>query len=126
MKLESVILVDDSSTSRMITKRCLEMAGYTHLEVLEADNGLRALTLLKDRTVDLILTDLNMPKMDGETLIKKVRMLPTQATTPIAIISSIGDESLQNSIEDVNLIGIIQKPISPAKMNKLLEDNDDS
>ena len=73
MKYENILIVDDSSTSRMIIKRCLEISGYNESTFLYAENGLEALSIIDNTKIDLILTDLNMPKMDGDNFIKKIK-----------------------------------------------------
>ena len=74
MKYNRILIVDDSATSRMIIKRCFEMAGFGEGDFFEAEDGLKAMSFLQDNDVDLIITDLKMPKMDGNTFIKKIRI----------------------------------------------------
>ena len=121
MKYNSILIVDDSETSRMIIKRCFTIAGYDEMEVFEAEDGLKALSFLSDKKVDLIVSDLKMPKMDGTTFIKKLRLNESCAETPIMIISSIGNEALEDSLKEYNIMAIVKKPVSPAKIINVME-----
>ena len=69
--MQRIIIVDDSSMARMFIQRCLEAIGFSQAEFIEAKNGQDALDKIDDVSIDLIVTDLTMPVMDGETLLKK-------------------------------------------------------
>lgn len=111
-----VLIVDDSSTSRMITKRCFEMSLQEGVEFLEAPDGAEALSTLSQNTVDLIVTDINMPKMDGMTFVWKVKMNDTLANTPIIVLSSMRNERMKSALQGLGVEVFIQKPVSPAKI----------
>ena len=116
MEYKVILLVDDSATSRMIIKRCFEMSGFQDSSFLEAEDGLRAMSYLKRESVDLIVTDLNMPKMDGSTFIKKLKLLEETRELPVVVISSMGNEQMEKELQEENVMGIIHKPISPEKV----------
>ena len=121
MKYNKILLVDDSATSRMIIKRCLIIAGYRDSQYYEVEDGLEALTFFEEEnTVDLIVTDLNMPRMDGNNLIKKLNVNNKTKKIPILIISSMGDEVFPQELKSMGVKGVIQKPISPAKIIEIL------
>jgi CheY-like chemotaxis protein len=121
MKYNRILLVDDSATSRMIIKRCLKIAGYRESEYFEVEDGLEALTFFEeDNTADLIVTDLNMPRMDGNNLIKKLKVNKKTKKIPILIISSMGDDIFEDELKILGVKGVIQKPISPAKIIDIL------
>ncbi len=120
-KARTILLVDDSSTSRMITQRCLEMALAPGIEFLEAPDGAEALTILAEHRVDLIVTDINMPKMDGVTFAWKVRLQPETSDLPVIVLSSMRNERLRSALQGLGVKLFIQKPISPAKIMDLLE-----
>jgi two-component system chemotaxis response regulator CheY len=116
-----VLVVDDSSTSRMIIQRCIEMAGIPVAEFLFAENGLDALSSLKaNRGIDAVVTDINMPKMDGRTF--ATLMKGDAATTGIAIVivSSIADSALEAELRSLGVEAVVKKPVSPAKMLQAL------
>lgn len=121
MSFKSILIVDDSSTSRMIIQRCFVIAGYADSKYSFAENGLDAFSRLKeDQSIDLILTDLNMPKMDGEILIKKLKLDSQTRKVPIIVISSIADSGVESELSKMDILGVIKKPISPAKVQELM------
>lgn len=120
MSYEKIMIVDDSATSRMIIKRCFLIAGYEKTEYIEAEDGLAALSILKDRKVDLIVSDLNMPRMDGSTFIRRLKMKEGENHTPVVIISSIGSDSVRDELAGTNILSIIRKPLSPDKITEAL------
>ncbi len=117
-----ILIVDDSSTSRMITRRCFEMASTQPITFLEAPDGAAALTILQDNDVDLIITDINMPKMDGMTFVWKVKMNKRLENTPIIVLSSMKNERMENGLNGLGISCFIQKPISPAKVAEFVGD----
>lgn len=121
MEYKHILIVDDSATSRMIIKRCFSIAGYDDVEYLEAEDGLKALSMLGTIQVDMIVSDLKMPKMDGDTFVKKLRMNDQTEKIPVVIISSIGNEAIEDSLKDYNVKAIIKKPVSPAKIIDFME-----
>ena len=121
MKYNKILLIDDSATSRMIMKRCLMIAGLKDVKYFEAKDGLEALTFFEEgNTTDLIITDLNMPRMDGNNLIKKLKVNNKTKNIPVVIISSMGNEVDQEELKKMGIKGIIQKPLSPIKIIELL------
>ena len=121
-KARKILLVDDSSTSRMITKRCLEMTLDPEVEYLEAPDGAEALSVLRERDVDLVVTDINMPKMDGVTFVWKVRMYPQTSELPVIVLSSMKNDRLRTALEGLGVEVFIQKPVSPAKLAEHMEE----
>lgn len=120
MKLNTIMIVDDSGTSRMIIKRCFQMAGYQDSTFIEAEDGLKAMSGLNRTEVDLVVTDLNMPKMDGNTFIKKLRLIDKTRDLPVLVISSMGSEQLEAELSREKVIGIIRKPMTPEKVVEVL------
>jgi two-component system chemotaxis response regulator CheY len=123
MDFKHVLIIDDSSTSRMIIQRCMEMAGYEVGEFHFAENGLDALALLKGPTaMDLILTDINMPKMDGPTFVRNLKKEQTAGRVLVLVISSVADSVIEAELRSNGVSGIIKKPVSPAKLREALGD----
>jgi two-component system, chemotaxis family, chemotaxis protein CheY len=110
---KTILAVDDSSTMRQMVSFTLEHAGF---EVLEAEDGLAALAKLAGRQVQLIITDINMPRMDGLTLIREVRKLPAHRFTPILILTTESAPELKKQGRDSGATGWIVKPFSPEKL----------
>ena len=120
MSYEKIMIVDDSSTSRMIIKRCFFIAGYENSEYIEAEDGLAALSLLKDHSVNLIVSDLNMPRMDGSTFIRRLKMKEGISEIPVLVISSIGNNAIREELVGTSLLAVIRKPLSPTKIIEAL------
>lgn len=118
--MKTVMLVDDSNSIRNIIKNAL-VGQYT---VVEAENGKDALAKLKGNTVDFFLFDVNMPEMDGITLLAEVRKLPGYATTPILMLTTETKDELRQKGRELGASGWIVKPFEPDKliaaMQKLL------
>ncbi len=119
--LQHIIIADDSSTARMIIKRCLEIAGAMDAHFLEAANGEEALQMAKEHPVDMIVTDLNMPVMDGRSLIRHIKSSPKLTDLPILVISSAGNEAIRDELLKKGAFAVVDKPISPATIATALE-----
>lgn len=112
MKKISVLIVDDSSVMRKIIERSLRQSGLEIEKVIEADNGADALTQVEANTIDLIFSDVNMPKMDGIEFLRQVRGMEKAKGIPILMITTEGSE--QKVVEAITLgaKGYIRKPFS--------------
>ncbi|WP_237152698.1 response regulator [Oryzibacter oryziterrae] len=108
-----ILTVDDSKTMRDMVSYTLKGAGF---EVVEAEDGVRALTVLQSGKVDLIITDINMPNMDGVTLVKRVRSQPSHAATPILILTTESGEDKKAAGKAAGATGWIVKPFAPDKL----------
>ena len=112
-----VLIVDDSSTSRMIIQRCMQMAGIGVAEYFFAENGLDAYGALRaNEGIELIITDINMPKMDGRTFAALLKGDPVMAGKSVVIVSSIADSALESELMGLGVQAVVKKPVSPAKM----------
>ncbi|RAU22264.1 response regulator [Paramagnetospirillum kuznetsovii] len=113
-----VLAVDDSKTMRDMVSFTLRGAGYT---VVEADNGVTALKALQAAAkVDVIITDVNMPEMDGITLVRKIRAQPQHAGTPVLILTTESDQSKKDEGRSAGATGWIVKPFSPDKLLQIV------
>lgn len=108
-----VMTVDDSKTMRDMVGFTLRGAGY---EVIEAEDGARALTALTGAPVDLVITDINMPNMDGVTLVTRLRAMPAFKSTPILILTTEGGEDKKAAGRAAGATGWIVKPFAPEKL----------
>ena len=122
MKYQKILIADDSATSRMIIKRCIEMAGFFDIDYLEAEDGLQGLTILDTEKVDLIITDLKMPKMDGKTFIRKLKSNDETKDIPVVVISSLDNSVLEERLKREGVLSVIGKPLSPAKVLDFMEE----
>ena len=112
-----VLIVDDSSTSRMIIQRCMEMAGIEVASFLFAENGLDALAVLREAgPVSLIVTDINMPKMDGQAFLGLLKSDAVTRSIPVIVVSSIAGAEEDPTLVERGAAAVVKKPVSPAKM----------
>ena len=115
-----IIIADDSTTARMIVKKCLEIIGFDKNNFIEAANGHSVLKILSDNQIDFVLTDLNMPEMDGEELLEYIIKTP-ELNFPIAFITSAGNEAKEVELLDKGAYCVIKKPINPMALAKKLK-----
>ncbi len=117
---KNILIVDDSESIREVVSFTLESAGFN---VHIGSDGTDALKLLDGRPIDLIITDLHMPQMDGITLIKEVRRNPTYATynrTPILFLTTESQLTKKMEAKEAGATGWIIKPFVPAKLLEAL------
>ena len=114
--MEQVLIVDDSPAARMIVRRCLRIAGLEAERVLEAEHGRAALEVLKSTPVDLVVSDLNMPVMDGHTLLRFMRSSPRLRDIPVLVVSSLVNAAARDSLSPLQPVVILKKPLNPARM----------
>ncbi len=108
-----VLTVDDSKTMRDMVSFTLKGAGF---DVVEAEDGMKALSLLDKVNVDLVITDINMPNMDGVTLVKHLRARAANRSTPILILTTEGGEDKKAAGRTAGATGWIVKPFAPDKL----------
>jgi two-component system chemotaxis response regulator CheY len=122
MNYGEVLIVDDSSTSRMIIQRCIEMAGLEVSGFLYAENGLDALKALKEAgggsPIGVIVTDINMPKMDGATFLRLIKSDPGTQAIPTIVVSSVAAGEADSELLGLGAAAVVKKPVSPAKMHQ--------
>ena len=111
--MKTILTVDDASTMRKLIGFTLGGVGH---KVIEAEDGVAALATLKDSSVDLIISDLNMPKMNGIQLTREIRKLPQCAKTPILIVTTESDASIKTEGRQAGATGWIVKPFEPAQL----------
>lgn len=106
------LIVDDSSVMRKIIERSLRQAGISLQQVLEAGNGAEALEVLRVNKVDLVLSDINMPVMDGLEFVRKMQQQGTISSTPVVMITTEGSESNVMQALSCGAKGYIRKPFT--------------
>ena len=116
---KNVLIVDDSPTSRMIIQRCVEMTGIEVDAFMQAENGIDGLSIIDDNSIDLIFTDINMPKMDGQTFIRLLKNKAATAQIPVIVTSSIADGSIETEMKKLGVTDVIKKPVSPEKIMRI-------
>ena len=106
--MKKILIVDDATTVRMYHRQLMESIGY---QVEEAGNGLEALERINQESFDLLLVDINMPKMDGYTFIEEVRKTPDVRATPAIMISTVETEQDQDKAYAAGANFYLVKPV---------------
>ena len=114
-----VLIVDDSSTMRRIIANTLKKLGYE--DIVEAADGAEGLQVLVSKGADLVLTDWNMPKMDGREFVRSLRTLPDMAAVPVLMVTTHAEKSdvvlaLQAGVNDY-----VVKPFTPEILKEKIE-----
>lgn len=113
-----VLVVDDSRTARRHIQRVLENMGIE--AITTAENGLEALELLKTQHFDLLVSDLNMPQMDGQELTEHVRQQMGDTLIPILMVTTEQNQARLGSVEQAGVSAILDKPFEPAAIREML------
>lgn len=109
----SILAVDDSASMRQMVSFTLKGAGY---DVVEAVDGVEALNIAKGRSVNLVITDVNMPNMDGISLIKELRALPAYKFTPLLMLTTESGAEKKQAGKAAGATGWIVKPFNPEQL----------
>jgi two-component system chemotaxis response regulator CheY len=115
-----VLIVDDSAAIRKILQRVLRQTGMSIRTILEAGDGQEALDLLKSSKLDLVLTDINMPKMDGLQLLAAMKGNPDWRNIPVVMITTEGGESKVGEAVRLGATGYVRKPFTADQIKEKL------
>ncbi|MCB5196596.1 response regulator [Deefgea salmonis] len=110
---KTILIVDDSSSMRQTVGMALKKAGY---EVVDACDGRDALTKLDGRKYNLIISDVNMPNMDGISFVKAAKQLANYRFTPVIMLTTESGETLKNEGRAAGVKAWVVKPFQPAQM----------
>jgi len=110
---KTVLTVDDSRTMRDMLMLALSDAGY---RVVQAEDGVHGLEVLSGETPDVIVTDINMPRMDGFGFIEGVRSDDRHRTVPILVLTTESDAEKKDRARRAGATGWIVKPFDPVKL----------
>ncbi|MBL8338171.1 MAG: response regulator [Rhodoferax sp.] len=116
--MHSILAVDDSISMRQMVSFTLKNAGY---EVVEAVDGEDAFEKARQRSFDLVLTDQNMPRLDGIGLTKRLREHPSFKTTPILILTTESSDQMKQAGRAAGATGWLVKPFDPAKLIEVIK-----
>ncbi|KKM99385.1 hypothetical protein LCGC14_1148400 [marine sediment metagenome] len=114
----SILIVDDSSTSRNHIARIFSSMGISNIDQVE--NGLEAVAQLQEKDYELIVTDLNMPEMDGNELVHHIRTEMNNTTTPIMMLTTENNEARLGEVEQAGVSAILNKPFDPTTIREMM------
>ena len=115
---KTILVVDDSASIRQMVAFTLKSSGY---EVVEAVDGMDGLEKAKSKSFNLILTDQNMPRMDGLTLVKSLRALPQYKTVPILMLTTESSDAMKAQGKAAGATGWLVKPFDPQKLIEVVK-----
>jgi two-component system chemotaxis response regulator CheY len=116
-----VLIVDDSPAMRGFIRRVLDSSGLELGAAFEAGDGLEALELLAREWVDVILTDINMPRMDGEAFVARLAQSPAYAAVPVIVISTDATAVRRQNLLALGVRGYLAKPFTPEMLREEIE-----
>lgn len=116
----NILVVDDSAAIRKILQRVLRQTGMAIQTIHEAGDGEEALKLLRSNKVDLILTDINMPKMDGLELLAALKRSAEWANVPVVMITTEGGETKVAEAVKLGAAGYVRKPFTADQIKEKL------
>jgi two-component system chemotaxis response regulator CheY len=115
-----VLVVDDSSSIRAIIKKIIKVSGFDVAEFLDACDGREALSIMAANQVDLVLTDINMPNMNGLDLIARIKENERLASVPVVVVSTEGSEKKMAEAVSLGAVGYVKKPFVPEEIKQTL------
>ncbi|MBU0986948.1 MAG: response regulator [Proteobacteria bacterium] len=116
----NVLIVDDSSSMRSVIKKTIKVSGFKVGEYLEAADGKEALKVLAGAWVDLVLTDINMPNMNGLELMAEMNKDQMLRSIPVVMITTEGSEAVMQKSMEIGAKGYIKKPFMPQDIKQML------
>ena len=115
--MAAILAVDDSNSLRQMVAFTLKSSGF---DVIEAVDGQDASEKLRERSVDLVLTDQNMPRMDGITLVRHLRSQPQFQLTPILILTTESSDEMKQAGRAAGATGWLVKPFDPRRLVEVI------
>jgi two-component system chemotaxis response regulator CheY len=117
----NILVVDDSATARSIMKKLIELSGIDSGSIFEAGNGEAALSVLKQQWIDIVLSDVKMPVMDGIGLLKAMKNDEVLGMIPVIMTSAEGNAQVQNDSLAAGARAYLSKPFSPESLRLAVE-----
>lgn len=108
----NILIADDSNTARLFLKKNFEQAGFMNKNFIMAADGNQVLEKLASENVNLIISDLNMPYIDGQALVKKLKSTPAYRAIPIVIMTSASNEARARELVNDGAVMVLEKPVT--------------
>jgi len=116
-----ILIVDDSPVMRAFIRRIMLVSGIEAAEFLEASDGREALGMLRQQWVDVVLTDINMPGMDGEQFVRCLEADDLLRSVPVVVVSTDATEGRMHQMLSLGARGYVKKPFLPETLREELE-----
>ena len=116
----NVLIVDDSNSMRAVVKKIISISGVKMDQCIEAGNGKEALEALAENWVDVIISDINMPEMNGFELLERLKEDDLLRNIPVIVISTESSEQHEHKAFDLGVKGFIKKPFLPEEVRTIL------
>lgn len=116
----NLLIVDDSNSMRTVVKKIVGLTGLDVNQILEADNGRKALDVLGGSWVDVVILDINMPEMNGLELLQRMNEEPLMKSIPVLMMTTEASEAHMKTAFDLGAKGFIRKPFVPEELRKTL------
>ncbi|MGO4213350.1 response regulator [Terriglobus sp. 2YAB30_2] len=118
----NVLIVDDSPAMRKVIRKVLMLSNFETQECFEANDGLEALDILRIEAVDVVLTDINMPRMTGEELLEQMSQDDILSQLPVMVISTDRSEERVRRMNALGAKGYVTKPFAPETLGVALNE----
>lgn len=118
----NVLIVDDSRSMRSVIKKMLNLSGFQVGEYLEASNGREALDMLENNWIDLVLSDVHMPVMDGLGLLRAMKAAGLLKDLPVVLVTTEANEERLSEAMALGARGYLRKPFRPEEIRGLLSE----
>ena len=116
----NLLIVDDSNSMRIVVKKIVGLTGLQTNQILEADNGLKALDVLGGNWIDAVILDINMPEMNGLELLQRMSEEPLMKNIPVVMMTTDASEAHMKTAFELGAKGFIRKPFVPEELRKML------
>ena len=116
----NLLIVDDSNSMRTVVKKIVGLTGLEVNQILEADNGRKALDVLGGSWVDVVILDINMPEMNGLELLQRMNEEPLMKSIPVLMMTTEASEAHMKTAFELGAKGFIRKPFVPEELRKTL------
>ncbi len=116
----NVLIVDDSPSMRQVIKKVIQISGFDVGELLEAGSGKEALEVLSSNWVDVILSDIHMPEMDGIEMLRRLSEEDLWKRIPVIMVTTEGREQVIEEAKRLGAKGYVKKPFNPEQIKEIL------
>ncbi|MBW2644280.1 MAG: response regulator [Deltaproteobacteria bacterium] len=116
----NILIVDDSTPMRAVIKKVVKASGFDVGQFFEAANGIEALKILNQEWLDLVLTDYNMPDMDGLKLVEEMKKDEELKSIPVVMITTEGSRERVEEFMEKGVVDYIKKPFTPEQIKQKL------